>query len=93
MLCHVSSSASRKALANSQVHLLEYGTVCAVGSPQISDQRGSRTPPSPPQNDPRITDHLPHKSPPPLPSKMIHDFCGVVHWDLMEKGTLLHPNL
>ena len=19
--------------------------------------------------------------------------CGVVHWDLMEKGTLLHPNL
>ena len=22
-----------------------------------------------------------------------HHVCGVVHWDLMEKGTLLQPNL
>ena len=37
-----------------------------VGSPRITDPRGSKTPPlPPPQNDPRITDHLPHKPPPP----------------------------
>ena len=44
-----------------------------VGGPRITDPRGSNPPPpSPPSNDPWITDHLPHKPPPsPLPSKMI----------------------
>ena len=50
---------------------------CVGGSPWITDPRGSITPPLPlPRmiHGSRITDHLPHKPPSPLPSKMIRDF-------------------
>ena len=70
------NQATKTRLTPSPLPHFQHATTIDVilGSLRITDPRGFKPPPSADWDDPWTTDHLPHKPPPPLPSKMIRDF-------------------